>query len=68
MTKITNIQELELVNLAGNAETLKTPLRVGPLALAELDHSISQSLEELEARFADFVTSDSISNSLKRNR
>lgn len=68
MNNISNIQEVDLVRLAEQAEPTGTPLRVGSGALATFDEGISLRLTQLEARFANFVTNDSLGNSLNRNR
>jgi hypothetical protein len=63
-----NIQDHGHIDLADMTSTIGTPLRVGSSAFAKFDARLSHDLDSLETRFDEFVTSDSLGNSLKRNR
>jgi hypothetical protein len=56
------------VDLASSDQSDKTPLRVDADAFALFDLNLGGDLDELEGRFADFVTKGSLGSSLQRNR
>lgn len=72
MTDLTPTLKNQLLDLAQLGERQRdasnTPMRVGQRAFASFDQQLSDALHCLEAEFGEFITNDSLGNSIGRDR
>lgn len=68
MTSFVKTHGLGLINLNDVTGVINGPLRVCGSALERFQDGISEQLDQLESRFSDFVTRDSLGTAMKRNR